>query len=222
MSLYDTARRNMVDCQIKTNGVTDARIIDAFLETPREKFVSEELASIAYTDEDIKLGTDKNAFLMAPSVFAKMLQECNVESADIVLNIGDDTGYSTAVLSRLVTTVVVIEQTPGHFDRARQLWSDMGLCNIAIVKGTPDSGGLDHAPYSLVLMNGSVSRVPESLIAQLTDGGRLCAILRENPQKAGCVIITERIGEDDRSTRQVFDASTPYLASFEPEESFVF
>ena len=222
MNLYETARRNMVDCQIKTNGVTDERIIGAFLETPREEFVPEDLASIVYTDEDIKLDSGENAFLMEPTVFAKMLQECNIDSSDIVLNIGDDTGYSTAILSQLVTTVVVVEQIPGHFDRARQLWSDMGLCNIAIVKGSAEAGGLDHAPYSLVFMNGSVSRMPESLIGQLTDGGRLCTILRDTPHKTGQVIIAERIGEDDRSIRKAFDASTPYLASFEPKEAFVF
>lgn len=222
MNLYETARRNMVDCQIKTNGVTDEKIINAFLDTPREIFVPDELASIVYSDEDIKLGSHKNAFLMAPTVYAKMLQECRPDENDIALNIGDDTGYSTAILSRLVTTVVVIEQTTGFYDKARKIWSDLGLCNIAIVEGSPDSGGLDHAPYSLIFMNGSTCHIPESLIGQLTDGGRLCGILREQERESGRAFVVERVGEDDRSVRYAFDACTPYLAPYEPEEVFVF
>ena len=221
MELFEKCRKAMVDCQIKPSGVTDENIIDAFSTVPREIFVADDLKSIVYVDEDVPL-SDGGGFLMAPSVYAKMLQESNVEANDIALNIGDDSGYSTAILSKLVTTVVVIEQVPGFYDKARQLWSDLGLCNIAIVDGDPDSGGLDHAPYSLILMNGSVATIPESLVAQLTNGGRLCAVLRENETKQGQVVVVERVGEGDRSCRPAFDASTPYLPSYKPEEVFVF
>lgn len=222
MEFFEKSRKAMVDCQIKTNGVTDEGIIDAFSSIPREIFVPEHLKCVSYVDEDIMLGSEDGGFMMAPTVFAKMLQDVKVDANDIVLNIGDDTGYSTAILSRLVTTVVVVEQVPGFFDRARKLSSDMGLCNIAIVDGTPETGGLDHAPYSLIIVNGSIARIPESLVSQLTDGGRLCSILRDKPQGQGHVVIVERVGDHDTSIRTAFDASTPYLATYKPEEVFVF
>ena len=222
MENFEKARKTMVDCQIKTNGVTDERIIEAFESVPREIFVPKHLKSVCYVDEDLSFGTDNGAFMMAPTVYAKMLQEVLPSASDIVLNIGDDSGYSTSILSKLVTTVVVVEQEPGFFDKARQIWSDLGLCNIAIVDGSLDQGGLDHAPYTLIMMNGSIARIPESLVAQLTDGGRLCTVLRETPSKQGQAVIVERIGDGNSSIRPAFDASTPYLASYKPEEVFVF
>ncbi len=222
MENFEKMRKVMVDCQIKTNGVTDERIIEAFTTVPRQIFVPAHLKSVSYVDEDVSFGTDNGAFLMAPTVYAKMLQEAAPEANDIVLNIGDDSGYSTAILSKLVTTVVVVEQVPGFYDKARQIWSDLGLCNIAIVDGSPDEGGLDHAPYTLIMMNGSIARIPESLVAQLTDGGRLCTVLRENTSQQGQAVVVERVGARDSSIRAAFDASTPYLASYSPEEVFVF
>lgn len=222
MEFFEKSRKAMVDSQIKTHGVTDERIIEAFSEVPREIFVPDYLKTVAYIDEDIMLGAENDGFLMEPSVYARMLQEVGPDAHDIVLNVGDDTGYSTAILSRLVTTVVVVEQQPGVYDQARQIWSNLGLCNIAIVDGSPETGGMDHAPYSLIMINGSIAHIPESLVAQLTDGGRLCSILREKPMQQGQVVIVERVGENDSSVRAVFDAATPYVANYKPEEVFVF
>src|SRR5262245_25537828 len=104
---YAAARLNMVESQIRTNKVTDERIVDAMMTLPRERFVPKQLRGIAYVDDDIQIASGR--YLMEPMVLARLLQIAGVTARDIVLAIGVGAGYDAAVLSRLSATVVALE-----------------------------------------------------------------------------------------------------------------
>lgn len=219
MTIYDTSRKHMVDSQILTNGVTNSAIVDAFSTVPRELFVADELKPMAYTDEDLDLRNGE--FLIEPMVLAKMMQESGIGPDDIVLSVGDSCGYATAILSGLASTVVAVESQPGLFDKARTVWNDQGLCNIAVVGCGSEGGAREYGPYSVVFIAGAVAKVPELLLEQLSGHGRLVAVVRPNPRAQGHAAIVERSGESF-STRNAFGASTPYIGRYAPKEEFAF
>ena len=110
---YAIARENMIESQVRPNGITDARVIDAMSEIPREVFVPEDIKSLAYMDEDVPLsvGSDgRKRHLMEPMAFARMLQAAAIQPDECVLDVGCATGYSSAVLSRLAQLVVSVEE----------------------------------------------------------------------------------------------------------------
>lgn len=214
------ARKNMVDSQIHTAGVLSRPLLDAFMTIPREMFVPEHLRGIAYVDEDLPLGDGR--FLMEPSVLARMLEAAQVQSDDVVLNVGDNTGYSSAILSCLATTVITVEDSPGELDSARQVWGECSKCNIAVITGDILEGCPEHAPYSLIFMKGSVAEVPELMLAQLSLHGRLVTILKPRANGVGTAVVVERVGEGQYSTRKLFDANTPYIRGFAPRTEFSF
>ena len=217
---YVQARKHMVESQIQTAGVVDSRILEAFLAMPREKFVPESLRDVAYVDKNLALGEGR--FLLEPSVLARMMQAANVNPKDIVLNIGDMAGFSSAMLSRLVSMVVTVETRAGVLDAARQSWGECSDCNIAVISGDLTEGCPEHAPYDLIFMCGSVVDVPDIFLAQLSLHGRLITILRPPGAPVGTAVIVERVGEGKYATRKLFDATTPYICGFEPKTEFSF
>lgn len=214
------ARTNMVDSQIYTAGVVSSPVLESFRTVPREMFVPESLRDVAYVDEDLDLGQGR--FLMEPVVLARMIHEASVRDSDIVLNIGDSTGYSSAILSTLASTVVTVETAPGMLDRARRVWVENDYCNIAMISGDLTEGAPEHAPYSLIFMNGSVAEIPDIFLAQLSLHGRLVTVWKPAGAKIGTAIMIERIGDGKYATRKLFDAFTPYITGFEPRSEFTF
>ncbi len=213
------ARKNMLDCQLATNGITDPDVLEVFAKVPREMFLPEDRRGIAYLDEDIVLGD--GVFCLEPVVHARMVQAVDPQKKDAVLNIGDTTGYSSAILSDLVLTVVALESKQGALDPALHIWDELNYCNIAVVKGKETKGSPEHAPYDLIFINGSVAAVPENLLEQLGPGGRLAAVVKK-PGETGRITVIEKIAEGRYSTRALYDAASPYVRGFEPAKTFVF
>ncbi|MEO5368408.1 MAG: hypothetical protein H7831_19040, partial [Magnetococcus sp. WYHC-3] len=127
------ARKNMVDCQIHTFGVVDPGVLEAFSAVPREMFVPDQYKTIAYNDEDIPLGDGR--YMLEPAVYAKMVQALELKPDDVVLEIGGGSGYGAAVLSGLVSTVVVVESDAAFIERANNIWQALDLCNVALLEG---------------------------------------------------------------------------------------
>ena len=214
-----TARANMVEKQIRPNQVTDRRIFDAMLDVPRETFVPDAKRGIAYIEDLLEVRPGR--FLLAPMVFARLMQEARIRSEDRILDVGCLTGYSSAVLARIGRHVTAIDCDSDLVEEARKRLAGPRADNIEVRAvedlraGYPESG-----PYDVILCEGSVDLVPESLRAQLADGGRLMAIVSRSAS-LGEAMLFERAGEVV-SGRVLFEATVPRLPGFAREQGFVF
>ena len=215
---YAAARTKMVDSQIRTNKVTDAALIAAFESVPREAFVPERLAAVAYVDEDLPIGNGR--YLMESMVLARLLQEARPGPADVVLDVGCGTGYATAILARLAATVVALESDQDMAARATRNLAELGIDNAIVVEGPLTAGWPAQAPYGVILINGAVAEVPPALQRQLADGGRLVTV-QQGADGQGRGILMRRNGTVAAS-RVFFDAATPILPEFAREPGFVF
>ena len=217
MTDFSAARQNMILRQLEPNRVTDTGLTGAMAAVPRELFVPEAFAGVAYVDEDIEIAPGR--YLMEPMVFARMLQAAAIEPGAVVLDIGCGSGYSTAVLSRLAGTVVALESDPDLAGKATRLLSELGADNAAVVTGDLAAGMAGQGPYDVIVLNGSVPSVPNGLCDQLADGGRLVAVINEGG--AGTATLVSR-RDGLLSSQTLFDASTPPLPGFEAEAGFEF
>lgn len=217
---YDMAREAMINSQIHPMGVVLEPLLEAFSIVPRESFVPENKKGICYCDEDIEIG--KRRYLMEPSVLARLIQEAKPQSHHVALTIGSGAGYSAAILSHLVSTVVALESDDELLAQAQQAWDGLECSNIASLSGDVANGAPDHAPFDLIIFNGAVCSVPNDIKAQLNIGGRLLAIIKPANQPIAKATLVERIDEDSFSDRVLFDAGTPYLTEFMPKKEFVF
>ncbi len=214
---YALARANMIKSQIRTNRVTDPRVVEALTEVPRERFVPKRLRDIAYVDEDLEFAPGR--YLMEPMVLARLLNELSIEGDELALVIGAGSGYSTAALAHLCGTVVGIESDAEMAATASEILAGLGIDNAAIVEGPLADGYVKQAPYDIILFDGAVSEVPEKIERQLAEGGRMAAVVRsDGVGRATLFIRTAGVV----SGRPVFDAATPMLPGFEKQPGFVF
>ncbi|MCE2518047.1 MAG: protein-L-isoaspartate O-methyltransferase [Alphaproteobacteria bacterium] len=219
MSLYAERRRYMVESQLRTNKVTNTNVLIAFEETPKESFVDEDLASLAYIDEDLMLGEAR--FMLEPMVFARLVQALRLNSTPSVLDIGAATGYSTAILSRLAQSVVGIECNAHLAEKGQNNLTENNVDNGVILHGALTEGLKAEAPYNAIIIEGSVENVPTQLLQQLSENGRLVAIQRDDANSPGRAVKYVRAG-DGFASSTLFDAQTPMLNEFAVERSFAF
>ena len=179
MTDFAAARRNMVDGQVRTADVTDLRLIAAMLEVARETFVSPAMAGLAYLDLDVPVGEGALRRLLKPMVLAKLIQAADLGATDRVLDVGCATGYAAAVLARVAGHVVAIEQDTALAQRARTALA--ALPNVTVVSGPLTEGWTQSGPYDAILIEGATEVVPETLLRQLKDGGRLVCVLGSGP-----------------------------------------
>jgi len=215
---FAKARRNMVDCQLRTNKVTDGALLAAFGETPRERFVDPSYESIAYADDNAPIG--RGRFLPQPMVLARLLQDLQIGRGDVVLDVGCGTGYSSALLSRLAATVVALESDPDLARKANELLSAFACDNVIVVEGPLAEGYAAQGPYDIILIAGVIGNVPDVILGQLVEGGRLAAIQDEGEGPCRGVLMTRRGGVTSR--RILCDAIAPPMPGFERQTGFVF
>ncbi|MEQ8356927.1 MAG: protein-L-isoaspartate O-methyltransferase [Kiloniellaceae bacterium] len=218
MTEYAAARLNMVESQIRTNRVTDPRIIAAFESLAREAFVGAAARGYAYIDEDLEIAPGR--YLMEPMVLGRLLQAAMPRPGDIALDIGCATGYSTAVLAQIAATVVGLESDRALRDGANRTLNALDVDNAVVVEGDLAAGYQKQAPYDIIIFQGAVSAVPDGIKRQLGEGGRLVAVVTDEAG-IGRATLIQRSGETF-SPRTLFDAATPPLPGFEREAGFVF
>ncbi len=216
-------RINMVDSQVRPSDVTDRRIIKAMLEVPREVFAPEQMHALAYTDGPLPVtmpgdGQSPRA-LLPPRTLAKMLQLAEVEPDSTVLDVGCGTAYSTALLSKMAGKVIALESDSALAERARAVLRRLGAANATVVEGPLEAGAPAEAPFDAILLQGAVPDVPQALLDQLKDGGRLIAVVV--PGGFGRVQVWRRTGQSF-ATRAAFDATADVLPGFAREAGFVF
>jgi protein-L-isoaspartate(D-aspartate) O-methyltransferase len=215
-------RKNMVDSQVRPSDVTDRRIAQAMLDVPRELFVPEAKRSVAYMDDNLVVageGGRAPRVLLAPRTLAKMIQSFGLDADAAVLDVAPATGYSTAVLARMVRRVVAIECDEKLAAQAAAVLPTLGATHAEVHVGALDLGFATRGPYDGVLVGGKISDAPAALLNQLKDGGSLVAIVDING--VGKVCEWRRFSTNfDR--RILFDAEAPILPGFERAAEFVF
>jgi protein-L-isoaspartate(D-aspartate) O-methyltransferase len=215
MTDFVAARRHMVDGQVRTSDVTDLRVISAMLEVPRERFISQASAALAYLDLDVPVGGSRR--LLRPMVFAKLIQAAEIEATDRLLDVGCAGGYSAAVLARVAAQVVALEQDAGLAKAAEESLSSQP--NVDVVSGPLAGGWPKGAPYDVVVLEGATEVVPHALYEQLKDGGRLVCVLGSGP---GSKAMLCRRSGGEVGGRPVFDASAALLPGFTKTPVFAF
>lgn len=203
----------MVASQLRTTAVNDPRVVEAMSVVPRERFVTPDRASLAYLDVSQPIGHGRA--LPAPMVLGRLLTEARVRSHERALVIGAGSGYTAAVLASLVAHVVALEE-----DAALPAIGAAALpAAVEVVSGPLASGWASGAPYDVILFDGAVERVPQAVIDQLADGGRIAAALVENGVTR--LAIGRRAGGSFGMTTFV-EAEAPILPGFASPEGFRF
>ncbi len=216
---FETARKMMVDCQLRPTKVTDERVLDAFGTIPREDFVGKHQRAMAYADEDLQLTGGR--YLMEPMVLARLVQALNIQAKDNILVVGGGTGYGTAIVARLGGSVITVETRAQLVEKAQENLVSIGVDNAVVIKSRLVDGLAKEAPFDRILIEGSVETVPEKLLEQLTPRGTLVAVWRPAGAPIGVASIWSRSG-DGFARKPLFDAQVPLLEDFKAKAEFVF
>jgi len=214
MADYPARRTMMVDTQVRPSDVTKFPIIDAMLKTPREAFVPNNLREVAYAGQNLDIG---GRTILEPRTFAKMLDALDIGPEDLVLDIGCGLGYSSAVIARLADAVVAVESNVEFANDAQTLLVENGVDNVAVMEGELASGAAKHGPYDVVCIQGAVESVPDAILKQLKENGRIAAIFLDG-SLGNC-----KIGHKSRGKvtwRLAFNAGAPLLEGFERPRVF--
>ena len=215
MTDYAARRTMMVDTQVRPSDVTKFPIIDAMLSVPREAFVPRQLREAAYVGENVDLGGRR--VMLEPRTLAKMLDALEIQNDELVLDIGCGLGYSSAIMARMAEAVIAVEEDAEMAAEAPAVLSEAGADNVVIHEGPLSEGAAKHGPYDVIAVQGGVEHLPDTLIDQLKDGGRIACLFMEGA--LGVVRIGYRI--DGRvNWRSVFNAGAPVLPGFEKHAAF--
>ena len=214
---YAAARRHMIDSQIRTSKVTDSLVISALAALPREAFVAETHRKLAYIDRPVPIGAGRR--MMEPMILARLAQAAHLQPGECALVVGAGTGYSAAVLARLVKRVVALESSPELAKHARGALAALSVQNVAVVEGALTAGHAPEAPYDFILVDGAAEVVPEALTAQLADRGRLGVVMMESGVGRGTLLFS---ADGVISRRNLFDAEADVLPGFTRPQRFVF
>jgi protein-L-isoaspartate(D-aspartate) O-methyltransferase len=168
---YAAFRRQMVERQLRTRGIRDLRVLDAMLAVPREEFVSAEMRDLAYMDQPISIGEDQT--ISQPFMVASMAEALHLVGNEKVLEIGTGSGYAATVLSRLANFVHTVESCPTLSAAARTRLARLGYTNISVHTADGSLGLNEFAPFGAIVVAAAAPRVPQPLMDQLAEGGRL-------------------------------------------------
>jgi len=216
---FKLARKNMVENQIRANKVTSLNIINAFLDVPREKFVPDALQEISYVDEDIQLS--RNRFMMKPMILARLFQSLNLKGNENILHVGSNSGYGSAILSRMRSSVISLESDKKLFETSIHTFSNMGFDNVVPLHGSMENGVEKEAPFDIIFIEGSIETEPKSLFGQLNENGKLIAIIRPVKIKIGKAKLFFKIS-NEIGLENLFDAQVSKLSIFKSKTKFSF
>lgn len=214
----DSARRNMVESQIRTWEVLDRGILDLAARAPRHEFVPAAYRNLAFADMQLPLAHGQ--VMMAPKVEARLLQALAVQPGDKILEIGTGSGYVTWLLANLGASVHSVEYFADLSAAARQTLSAQGVTNATLEVGDAAAGWGTPQSYDVIFITGSLPILPERFKTALTLGGRLVAIVGRSPAMTALRI--ERRDAHSYSETALFETDLPALINAQQPERFVF
>ena len=186
-------RREMVDQQVEGRGIEDERVLRALRTVPREAFVPERYASMAYGDRPLPIGEGQT--ISQPYIVALMAEAAEVEEGDRVLEIGTGSGYGAAVLSRIAESVWTVERHPELAEKAEAVFGRLGYDNIEVTIGDGTRGVPGEAPFDAIIATASGPQVPESFKEQVAVGG--CIVMPVGSKRGGQRLVKlVRTGEE--------------------------
>lgn len=215
MTDYAQRRTLMVDTQVRPADVTKFPVIDALLDVPREAYVPQSLREAAYVGENLEVAPGR--VVLEARTLAKMLDAVDIQPTELALDLGPTYGYSSAVIAHLAEAVVAVEEDAEMAREAEANFSEQGVDNVAVIEGALADGAAKHGPYDVILLQGGTERVPEALLAQLNEGGRIACLFMEGALGA-CRIGYKISG--DINWRFAFNAAAPVLPGFAAERAF--
>ena len=215
MTDFSARRTMMVDTQVRPSDVTKFPIIEAMLSVPREDFVPASQREAAYMGENIKLSD--NRVILEPRTLAKMLDVLDIGQDELVLDIGAGYGYSSAVIAHMAQAVVALEEDNAMVEEAKDALVAANADNVVIEHGSLVAGAAEHGPYDVIIIQGGVSHLPQAIISQLKEGGRIACLFMEDA--LGEVRIGYKMDEHI-SWRRSFNAGAPVLNGFERHIGF--
>ena len=207
----------MVNGQIKPiNGMTE-KLVSIFNSLNRESFIPKELKESAYVEKNLALSNHR--VILKPEIVAKIAMHINLKENENVLILGSTTGYLTAVLSLIAETVIVVEEDDSYLKSSEKTTKENNLNNVIYINKNISNGCIEQSPFNAIIIEGAVDHVPQKLLNQLENGGRLIAILSENG------LCNAKMFTRKKTTfhcEQLFPCSLPVLPSFKEKNIFSF
>jgi protein-L-isoaspartate(D-aspartate) O-methyltransferase len=214
------ARFNMIEQQIRPWEVLDPNVLALLSTVRREDFAPLAHKALAFVDMEIPLGSAPNQVMLAPRVQARMLQDLAVRATDKVLDIGTGSGFMAALLGHQAASVLSLEVDPALAAQAQTNLQKAGVTNVTVRQADGSQGAAADGPFDAILLSGSVAEVPAVLLQQLSIGGRLVAIVGDEPMMRTTLIT--RSGENSWSTTEPWDCNAPRLSGFAEPSRFKF
>ena len=214
----EKARFNMIEQQIRPWNVLDANVLALLAVVRREDFVPSAYRSLAFVDTQIPIG--EGQVMLAPRVEARLLQEARVQRHETVLEVGAGSGYMAALMAHRARMVTTLELRPALAKMAAENLRRSAIANVAVREADGAAGMQGEAPFDVILLSGSVAVAPQGLLEQLAPGGRLLAVVGNEPAMSA-VRIT-RLADRSFATESLFETVAPRLDHFAEPGSFHF
>jgi protein-L-isoaspartate(D-aspartate) O-methyltransferase len=170
-SAYTNLRMEMVETQLRARGIQDPRVLEAMARVPRHEFMPEPYRTQAYEDHPLPIAEEQT--ISQPYIVAVMLEALALKASDKVLEIGTGSGYVTALLAEIAAQVLSIERHTSLALAAGQLLSAMGYQNVRVITGDGSAGFAECAPYDKIIVSAAAPQLPQALVDQLANGGRM-------------------------------------------------
>ena len=212
------ARFNMIEQQIRPWEVLDPQVLELLSVVRREDFVPLAHKALAFVDMEIPLGNGQ--VMLAPRVQARLLQDLALQKTDKVLEVGTGSGFMAALLAHQAASVLSLEIDAALATQAQKNLYKAGVNNVIVRNADGSQGAAADGPFDAILLSGSVAEVPQALLGQLKVGGRLVAIVGDEPMMRATVVT--RTSDTAFTTTQPWDVNTPRLAGFAEPSRFAF
>ena len=218
----EIARFNMIEQQIRPWDVLDGQVLSLLSVVKREDFVPMAHKALAFVDMEIPLATPSKdgQVMLAPRVEARFLQDAAIQATDKVLEIGTGSGYMAALVAKQAASVLSLEIDAGLAQQARTNLQAAGITNVEVRQADGSQGAPADGPFDVIFLSGSVPEVPQALLNQLKTGGRLLAVVGEDPVMRASVIT--RTGDQQWQTSEPWDTLAPRLQGFPEHNRFSF
>lgn len=184
------AHKNMVLSQIRTAKTQDITILETFLEIPKEIFLPKNYQEIPYTEDNLMLSASR--YMLSNPIIARMISLAEIKPTYNILELGCNTGYTTAILSKLAEKITAIESEPKLASQATHTVHGLGIDNAILIAGDIQQGHPEGAPYDVIFISGLVEDIPQCLVEQLKENGKIVTILPKNAMVGSIAVGTKK------------------------------